>query len=126
MHQDPQSRVLEAFQAIDREDLQAFFDMLADDMSHVDEICKQWLRGKAAVVAALSPLFSIIQSVKSALSDFHVTTTNDLAVVTCMLNQSYIIEGKSTTIVAPTTCVLRRENGVWKFALMHTLPFCDA
>ena len=52
-----------------------------------------------------------LKAIFDMLSDFHVAVSNDIAVVTCMLDQSYVLGGKLTTIVAPTTCVLRRDTG---------------
>ncbi len=126
MNQELEDIVRGAFKAADNADLEAFFNMMADDIEQVDELTKKWSRGKANVVAALTPLFSMVNSIKSVLSDLHATVSNDIAVVTCMLDQSYVLEGKVTTIVAPTTCVLRRDAGTWKFILIHSLPFSDA
>jgi ketosteroid isomerase-like protein len=126
MNQELEDIVRSAFKAVDNADLKAIFDMMADDIEQVDELTKKWSRGKANVVAAMTPLFSIVNSIESVLSDFHATVSNDIAVVTCMLDQIYVLEGKVTTIVAPTTCVLRRDTATWKFILIHSLPFSDA
>jgi ketosteroid isomerase-like protein len=126
MSLDPKSLVLEAFKAVDHADADALLSMMADDISQVDEISKKWSRGKAEVAAVVRPMFEVVKSIKSSMSDVHVQTSNDMAIVTFMLDQSYVYEGQHVAIVAPTSCVLRLEKGVWKFVLIHTMPFSDS
>ena len=55
MNQELEDIVRGAFKAVDNADLKAFFNMMADDIEQVDELTKKWSRGKANVVAALTP-----------------------------------------------------------------------
>lgn len=126
MSLDPKSVILAAFKAVDNADAEALLDMMADDITQIDEISKKWSRGKAEVAAVVRPMFDLVKSIKSSISDVHVQTCNDIAIVTFMLDQSYVFEGQQVAIVAPTSCVLRQEKGVWKFVLIHTMPFADS
>jgi uncharacterized protein (TIGR02246 family) len=126
MSLDPKSVILAAFKAVDNADAEALLDMMADDITQIDEISKKWSRGKAEVAAVVRPMFDLVKSIKSSISDVHVQTSNDIAIVTFMLDQSYVFEGQQVAIVAPTSCVLRQERGVWKFVLIHTMPFADS
>ncbi|PUE37410.1 hypothetical protein B9Z46_01395 [Limnohabitans sp. Hippo4] len=126
MSLDPKSVILAAFKAVDNADAEALLDMMADDITQIDEISKKWSRGKAEVAAVVRPMFDLVKSIKSSISDVHVQTSNDIAIVTFMLDQSYVFEGQQVAIVAPTSCVLRQEKGVWKFVLIHTMPFADS
>ncbi len=126
MSLDPKSVILAAFKAVDNADAEALLDMMADDITQIDEISKKWSRGKAEVAAIVRPMFDLVKSIKSSISDVHVQTSNDIAIVTFMLDQSYVFEGQQVAIVAPTSCVLRQEKGVWKFVLIHTMPFADS
>ena len=126
MNLDPKSVILAAFKAVDNADAEALLDMMADDITQIDEISKKWSRGKAEVAAVVRPMFDLVKSIKSSISDVHVQTSNDIAIVTFMLDQSYVFEGQQVAIVAPTSCVLRQEKGVWKFVLIHTMPFADS
>ncbi len=126
MSLDPKSVILAAFKAVDNADAEALLDMMADDITQIDEISKKWSRGKAEVAAVVRPMFDLVKSIKSSISDVHVQTANDMAIVTFMLDQSYVFEGQQVAIVAPTSCVLRQEKGVWKFVLIHTMPFADS
>ena len=126
MSLDPKSVILAAFKAVDNADAEALLDMMADDITQIDEISKKWSRGKAEVAAVVRPMFDLVKSIKSSISDVHVQTSNDIAIVTFMLDQSYVFEGQQVAIVAPTSCVLRQEKGVWKFVLIHTMPFVDS
>jgi hypothetical protein len=40
-----------------------------------------------------------------------------------MLDQTYVFDGQPTTITAPTTCLVRKDNGAMKVILVHTIPF---
>ncbi len=126
MSLDPKSVILAAFKAVDNADAEALLDMMADDITQIDEISKKWSRGKAEVAAVVRPMFDLVKSIKSSISDVHVQTSNDIAIVTFMLDQSYVFEGQQVAIVAPTSCVLRQEKGVWKLVLIHTMPFADS
>ena len=126
MSLDPKSVILAAFKAVDNADAEALLDMMADDITQIDEISKKWSRGKAEVAAVVRPMFDLVKSIKSSISDVHVQTSNDIAIVTFMLDQSYVFEGQQVAIVAPTSCVLRQEKGVWKFVLIHTMPFAES
>lgn len=126
MSLDPKSVILAAFKAVDNGDAEALLDMMTDDITQIDEISKKWSRGKAEVAAVVRPMFDLVKSIKSSLSDVHVQTNSDMAIVTFMLDQSYVYEGQHVAIVAPTSCVLRLEKGVWKFVLIHTMPFSDS
>lgn len=126
MSLDPKSLIFEAFKAVDTADADALLAMMADDITQVDEISKKWSRGKAEVAAVIRPMFDLVKSIKSSISDVHVQTSNDMAIVTFMLDQSYVYEGQQVVIVAPTSCVLRQEKDVWKFVLIHSMPFAES
>ncbi len=117
--------VIDSFKALDSMSLQSFYENLADDVETVDEITQKWNRGKAVVEQSLNALQGAVTDIKSELSDFSIIEVGgDGAVVTCLLNQSYVYEGQSVSIVAPTTNVFRKDaEGTWKFVLMHSIPF---
>jgi hypothetical protein len=58
--------------------------------------------------------------------DHVVHALGDVEVETCVLRQSYVIEGVSCTIEAPTTLIGRREGDGWKLALMYSIPLSTA
>jgi hypothetical protein len=47
---------------------------------------------------------------------------DDTGIVTCWLEQDYVLEGKPDHVSAPTTFALHREDGEWKVALVHSVP----
>ena len=122
----PQAQiVIDAFATFDRLQPDPFFEFFSDDVIIVDEIGKKWLRGKDAAIATWTPLIGIFQSSKSVISDIHVDNAGDISIVTCMLDQTYVYEGQSITVTAPTTCLVRMDNGALKLILAHTIPFAD-
>jgi hypothetical protein len=46
--------------------------------------------------------------------------------VTCWLEQDYLFDGVHEHVSAPTTMVLRRIDGEWRIALIHTVPLSEA
>ena len=123
MTHELEQKVIDAFKALDAMNLQSFYAELADDVETVDEITQKWNRGRAEVEHSLNAIQHSVSEIKSELSDFSTVVSGDMAVVTCLLNQSYVNEGQAVSIVAPTTSVLRKEGGSWKFVLMHSVPF---
>ena len=121
----PEKIFNDLFKAVDHLDLAAVAGLLADDVALVDELTKKWLRRKEVVLAYLAPTFAAMQSIQSTLSDLHVSVGTDVATVTCMLDQTYVLDGKSTTIRAPTTSTLRRVNENWRIVVMHSVPFAE-
>ena len=122
MTQEPQQLVIDTFKDLDALDFASLFTKLADDIETVDELTQKWNRGRTAVEATFAALEGVISDIKSEVSDFNVITMDDVAVVTCVLKQSYLLEGNHASIVSPTTCVLRHENGGWKFVVIHSIP----
>ena len=123
MKQELEQKVIDAFKAFDTLDLPTVFATLSDDIETVDEITQKWNRGRAAAEANFEALVGVVSDIKSDLSEFHVLVTGEMAIVTCLLKQTYVYEGNPVSIVAPTTCALRNENGDWKFVLLHSVPF---
>jgi ketosteroid isomerase-like protein len=122
MTQEPQQLVIDTFKDLDALDFESLFTKLADDIETVDELTQKWNRGRAAVETTFEALKGVISDIKSEVSDFNVITMGDSAVVTCVLKQSYLLEGNHVSIVSPTTSVLRHENGGWKFVVIHSIP----
>jgi len=124
MTTSPQAQiVIDMFAQFDLLQEEPFFEYFSDDVTIVDEIGKKWLRGIEEAIATWTPLIGLFQSSKSVLSDIHVDTTGDISIVTCMLNQTYVLDGQTATITAPTTCLVRKDKGVLKIILVHTIPF---
>ena len=124
MTTSPQAQiVIDMFAQFDLLQQEPFFEYFSDDVTIVDEIGKKWLRGIDAAIATWTPLIGLFQSSKSVLSDIHVDTAGDISIVTCMLDQTYVLEGQTVTITAPTTFLVRKDNGVLKIILVHTIPF---
>ena len=123
MSEDPKKIVVGMFKSLDDLDSEGVVKYFSDDVEQVDELAQKWLRGKAICVAAIEGMMTSVSDIKSEVSDLNLISSSDMAIVTCTLNQSYTFEGKSTSIVAPTTIAFRLENGAWKAVLLHTVPF---
>jgi hypothetical protein len=60
--------------------------------------------------------------VRSDVSDLVAREYGDVGVVTGMLNQSYMLEGRRVQITAPTTLMFTRSGEDWRVVLIHSVP----
>jgi ketosteroid isomerase-like protein len=110
------------FDALDKGDADAIVSRIGSDAQGIDEIARRWLRGPGELTSYVQRLLGAVQDVHSEISDVHESQWGDVGLVTCMLEQDYTYEGERAHITAPTTAVLRREDGDWKIELFHSLP----
>jgi ketosteroid isomerase-like protein len=112
----------EHFSAFDRKDLDAALRVVHEDAEAVDEISRRWMRGRDAIREYGQQLFPAIENVHSELEDMHETVWDDVGLVTCWLEQDYTYQGQPQHVSAPTSAVFRRAGGLWRIALLHTIP----
>ena len=110
------------FALVDALDLDGVKALMTDDCEEVDEISRTWRRGRAAVEAYFGEMLAAISDVHTDLRDIAVREWADTGIITCVIDQTYRNEGRDERITAPTTLLLRREDGDWRIALMHTVP----
>jgi uncharacterized protein (TIGR02246 family) len=123
----PEAAVNALFGALDEVDVDTVEALFAADPQGVDELSGGWRRGRLA-------LHDYLATVKtSGMADLHSTVTDlrlddwgDTALATLVLDQTYTIDGDPRQIHAPTTIVLRREDGAWRIALVHSVPLPEA
>jgi ketosteroid isomerase-like protein len=123
---DLDQRARELLQTFDALDFTKLADMLADDAQGIDEISRRWLRSRAELDEYFRQLSGAVADVRSELSDLVGREYGDVGVVTCMLDQSYMLEGRRVQIKAPTTIVFTRRGGDWRATLVHSVPLSDA
>jgi ketosteroid isomerase-like protein len=111
-------KVMEAF---DRKDFTAITAMTTDDAQAVDEISRRWLRGGKEIEDYFAEVGPAIDQISSELSDVHEQDWGDTGLVTCWLEQDYLFDGGQEHVSAPTTMVLRRIDGEWRIALIHSV-----
>jgi uncharacterized protein (TIGR02246 family) len=122
----PRQAVAEMFAALDALDMGLLEGMLAAEPQGVDELSGGWLRGREAMHQYLSEMqASQIADMRSHVGDVHVSEWGDTAAVTCMLDQTYTLDGAEQTVHSPTTVVLRKEDGGWRIALLHSVPLAE-
>jgi len=122
----PEHTVKELFEALDTLDLRAIESFFDDEPQSIDELSGGWRRGLEAVRDYFAQITSAgLSDVRSTVADVHATDWGDTAVVTLVLEQTYTLEGENHAIHAPTTIVLRRHDGRWRVALVHSIPTED-
>ena len=122
----PRETIDALFAALDALDVDSIETMFASEPQGVDELSGGWRRGRESVREYLAMLRdSGIADLRSTLSDVHVIDWGDTALATMMLEQTYTADGDRTQLRAPTTIVLRREDGAWRMALVHTVPLAE-
>lgn len=114
--------VQRVFDALDKADVEAGLATIGSEALGIDEISRKWMRDKGEVTGYVGQLMQMVTDVHSDISDVHETEWGDTGVVTLWLEQDYTLEGERAHISAPTTCVMRRENGEWKIAVFHSIP----
>src|SRR5256885_10275190 len=110
------------FELIDAMDVAGMTAMMTDDVQGVDEVSRGWLRGHAAVEDYFERMRGLIDDLHSELREVRAGEWGDAAVVTCVLDQTYMLDGHHQRITAPTSVTFRREHGEWKVALLHSVP----
>lgn len=115
-------RATEFMAALDAKDLDGIFGNLASDAQGIDELSRRWIRGGETIEAYLRQLLAAVSDVQTTMSDAEERIWGDVGLVTCWLEQDYTLEGNTQHVSAPTTIVMRREDGEWKAALFHSVP----
>src|SRR5207245_9742937 len=110
------------FEALDRKDAEALNQSLTQDVQGVDEISRRWMRGADALGTYFRQTMTMVQDIHSTVNDVHETVHGEIGVVTCWLEQDYLLGGKQTHVSAPTTVAFRRESDAWKNFLIHSVP----
>lgn len=120
---NPEAVVREMFSALDRGDADSMLKFAASDMLGIDEVARHWLRGRGKVGDHVRQLTAMVSDLQSELSDVHeLSWDDDSSIVTCWLEQDYTVDGERHHISAPTSVVLRREEGQWRIVLFHSVP----
>jgi hypothetical protein len=110
------------FDSLDKADAEAGLALIGSGAQGIDEISRRWLRGGGELTGYVRQLMEMASDVHSEMHDVHEVDWGETGVVTFWLEQDYTLEGERAHISAPTTCVLRREGGVWKITLFHSIP----
>jgi ketosteroid isomerase-like protein len=118
--------VRQLFDSLDRKDLATMMSAVADEAQGVDEVSREWLRGREAFNEYLGGLLPMVEDVASELRDVRETVLGDTGIVTCWLEQDYTVEGTRHHVSAPTSVVLRNGEDGWKVVLFHSIPLPEA
>ena len=108
--------------ALDSLDVDRMMERVGEDPQGVDEISRRWIRGKAELDAYLRQLAGSVSEVRTELKDTSENVWGETGVLTCWLEQSYMLDGQAQHVSAPTTIVFHREGGEWKLSLFHSVP----
>ena len=118
-----EDRVAEFFRVLDTLDVERLTALCAEDVHRVDEISRAWRRGRDAFRAHFEGLEDMIEDLHSRIDDVVIRAWGDTGVVTCVIDQTYMMgEEEQRLTAAPTTLVFRRENGEWRLVLFHSVP----
>jgi ketosteroid isomerase-like protein len=117
-----EQRAERIFELVDAMDTAGIAALITDDGQGIDEISRGWMRGRAALEAYFEELQGMVDEVHSQLRDVHATEWGDTGVVTCVVDQTYKMNGEDQRITAPTSLTFRREGDDWKIAVFHSVP----
>lgn len=116
------SRAEEFFRHHDAKDVPYLREIVSDDLAFVDEIARDWMRGRAAFEAYLLENLPRVAEMHSMVEGDDVCSWGDVEVETFVLRQHYVLDGVPCDIEAPTTQIWHREGEAWKLALIHSIP----
>ena len=111
--------------ALDAMDLDRMMASALDDAQGIDEISRRWIRGRKELDAYMRSLMGALSDLRTELRDVEERMWGDTGMVTCWLEQDYELDGQAQHVSAPTTIVMRRQDGEWKLALFHSTPLPD-
>jgi ketosteroid isomerase-like protein len=117
-----QAALEDFFAAFERGDGDALAAAVASDAQGVDEISRRWIRGTDEVRTYVRGLVSMVSGVKTVFSDGSETINGDSGLLTCWMEQDYLVDGAMQHVSAPTTVMFRRESDGWKISLFHSIP----
>lgn len=120
-----EAAVRDIFDGLERKDLEAVMRITDDEVQGVDENSRRWLRGRDELAEYLRGLLPMVENTQTELQDVRETIFGDAGVLTCWIEQSYILEGKPEHVSAPTTVIFRRRDGGWKMVLFHSIPLAE-
>src|ERR1044071_7312567 len=112
-----EAAVRELSAALDRKDFATAQRIFSDSAQGVDEISRRWLRTPQEIADYFRQLASAVQTVHSELRDVREIAWGDTGLVTCWLEQDYVLGEQPQHISAPTTIGLRRVDGSWQIVL---------
>jgi len=110
------------FDALGRAEPELLLGHLSEDPQSIDEISREWLRGRQALERYIRGLVAQVKDVSSEIRDFHEVIVGDIGIATFWVEQDYTLGGERHHISAPSSAVLRRENGSWKVVVFHSIP----
>ena len=118
----PLTKGAEYLRLLDAKDEAAIHHLLTEDAQLVDEVTRQWVRGRDAIGAVLRELFTRLSDVHSTAEDVHIGRWGDVEVETFVLRQVYDLDDATCWVVSPTTLVWRRTADQWRLALIESIP----
>ncbi len=120
---DFKAEVKKLLEHFDRQQHAELKEMFADDSQGVDEISGGWVRGKSKLDSYFKKLEEMgVSDIHSKTRDFDTKVWDDIALVTCITDQTYKMGGKPISISAPMSVLFRRHRGDWKIQLIHAVP----
>lgn len=123
---DFKAEVKKLLERFDRQEFAELKDMFADDAQGVDEISRGWIRGKASIDGYFKKLKEMgVSEIRTKARDFDTKQWDDVSLVTCSLDQTYVMGGDRVSITAPMSVLFRRHRGAWKIELIHAVPLPD-
>ena len=117
-----QTALDEFFAAFERGDGDALAAAIDSDAQGVDEISRRWIRGTDEVRTYVRGLVSMVTGIKTVFHDGSETINGDAGLLTCWMEQDYLLDDAMQHVSAPTTVQFRRDPTGWKMTLFHSIP----
>lgn len=113
------------FDALGRNDPETMLGHLAEETQGVDELSREWMRGREVLERYIRGMITQVGDVQSEIRDVHEVIWDDTGLMTFWLEQDYTLGGERHHISAPSSAVFRREDGEWRVVVFHSIPLPD-
>jgi len=120
-----EDRLRALYRLVDAKDFRTLAASMAADVQGVDELSGGWLRGREALGGYFESLGDTVQDVHSELSDIHIVEVGEAALVTLIIDQTYVLDGAAQHVRAPTSILFVRDGTEWQIALFHSVPLAE-
>ena len=116
----PEATVRQFWAHFDAKEFEALAALMADGACETDDASHGWIRGRAQIEEHFVSLGARFSDSHTTVDEVHVVEADGAAIVTCMVTYSMTWRDQPTTVQAPTSLVLLRQDRSWNIALLHT------
>ena len=110
------------FKALDRKDFAALAKMVDSKIEGIDEILKDWIRGKRAFDKYMKRMETEVSNITSKLTRVQTRRLGAVGLATFTVRQSYAFAGQKQNVKLATSMVFVKRGAGWKATVINMTP----